>query len=93
MIDEESGGAEQGRFTDITKSADLYIDREDFPVMLCVRDTPGVKIYLKLEYMNPGGSVKDRIATRMIEAAEAGQARGSRLPVTMAASPMSSCGS
>ena len=40
--DEEAGGAEQGRFTDITKSADLYIEREDFPVQLCVRDTPGV---------------------------------------------------
>jgi len=30
------------------------------------RDTPGVKIYLKLEYMNPGGSVKDRPALQMI---------------------------
>jgi len=29
------------------------------------RDTPGVKIYLKLEYMNPGGSVKDRPARQM----------------------------
>lgn len=27
-------------------------------------------IYAKLEYLNPGGSVKDRIALRMIEAAE-----------------------
>lgn len=25
----------------------------------------------KIEYMNPGGSAKDRIATRMIDAAEA----------------------
>ncbi|MCX7287186.1 MAG: dynamin family protein [Rhodobacterales bacterium] len=40
--DEDASGADQGRFTDITKSADLYIDREDFPIMLCVRDTPGV---------------------------------------------------
>ena len=30
------------------------------------RDTPGVKIYLKLEYTNPGGSVKDRPALRMM---------------------------
>jgi cysteine synthase B len=30
------------------------------------RDTPGVKIYLKLEYMNPGGSVKDRPALQMM---------------------------
>ncbi len=28
-------------------------------------------VLAKLEYLNPGGSVKDRIATRMIEAAEA----------------------
>ncbi len=40
--DEEAGSADQGRFTDITKSADLYIERADIPTMLCVRDTPGV---------------------------------------------------
>jgi cysteinyl-tRNA synthetase len=32
---------------------------------------PGVQIYVKLEYFNPGGSVKDRPALAMIEAAEA----------------------
>jgi S-sulfo-L-cysteine synthase (O-acetyl-L-serine-dependent) len=31
------------------------------------RDTPGVKIYLKLEYMNPGGSIKDRPALQMFK--------------------------
>jgi cysteine synthase B len=31
------------------------------------RDTPGVKIYLKLEYANPGGSVKDRPALQMMK--------------------------
>lgn len=30
------------------------------------RDTPDVKVYLKLEYANPGGSVKDRPALRMM---------------------------
>lgn len=30
------------------------------------RDNPGVKIYLKLEYLNPGGSVKDRPALNMM---------------------------
>ena len=30
------------------------------------QDHPGVKIYLKLEYMNPGGSVKDRPALNMM---------------------------
>lgn len=30
------------------------------------REAPGVKIYLKLEYANPGGSVKDRPALQMM---------------------------
>jgi len=34
------------------------------------RDVPGVEILAKLEYMNPGGSNKDRIGLAMIEAAE-----------------------
>jgi len=32
---------------------------------------PGVKIYAKLEYFNPGGSIKDRPALHMINAGEA----------------------
>ncbi|MBW1992610.1 MAG: PLP-dependent cysteine synthase family protein, partial [Deltaproteobacteria bacterium] len=32
---------------------------------------PQVEVYVKLEYFNPGGSVKDRPALAMIEAAEA----------------------
>lgn len=34
-------------------------------------DPAGPLVLAKVEYLNPGGSVKDRIATRMIEAAEA----------------------
>jgi cystathionine beta-synthase len=33
-------------------------------------DTGGCRLYLKLENQNPGGSIKDRIALTMIEAAE-----------------------
>ena len=32
-------------------------------------DLPGIRIYAKCEFMNPGGSVKDRPALRMIDAA------------------------
>ncbi len=33
---------QQGRFADITRSADLFIERPDLPMGLCIRDTPGV---------------------------------------------------
>ncbi len=33
---------------------------------------PGIRLYAKCEFMNPGGSVKDRAALRMIERALAG---------------------
>ena len=35
-----------------------------------VIETPDVDIYVKCEFLNPGGSTKDRMALRMIEAAE-----------------------
>ena len=42
------------------------------PLVRLNRVTEGIAcpVYAKVEYLNPGGSVKDRIATRMIEAAE-----------------------
>ncbi|MEO1640652.1 MAG: dynamin family protein [Pseudomonadota bacterium] len=33
---------QQGRFADITKSADLYLEAKSIPMPLCIRDTPGV---------------------------------------------------
>lgn len=33
--------------------------------------TTGLRIYAKAEFLNPGGSIKDRVALNMIEAAEA----------------------
>ena len=41
------------------------------------RETPGVDIYAKAEWQNPGGSVKDRAAARMILD---GEARGKLTP-------------
>src|SRR6056297_2999518 len=40
--EDEDSFDSQGRFADITKSADLWIDRPELPVSLCLRDTPGV---------------------------------------------------
>ena len=34
-------------------------------------ETPGVEIYAKAEWQNPGGSVKDRAAARMVADGEA----------------------
>src|SRR3954469_7791318 len=43
------------------------------PLLKLSRTTGGAKplVLAKVEYLNPGGSVKDRIALRMVEAAEA----------------------
>ncbi len=43
------------------------------------RETPGVELYAKLEWKNPGGSVKDRAAARIVlEAERAGALEGGR---------------
>ena len=39
--------------------------------LLSFRETMGYDIYAKAEFLNPGGSIKDRIAKNMIEVAEA----------------------
>ena len=45
-------------------------------VRVNVIDTGPCELYLKLESQNPGGSIKDRIGLKMIEAAEqSGQLR------------------
>ncbi|MEM9576642.1 MAG: dynamin family protein [Pseudomonadota bacterium] len=40
--DEDPSADMQGRFADITKSADLHMTRMAMPMRLCIRDTPGV---------------------------------------------------
>ncbi len=40
--DEDQSSDTQGRFADITKSADLHMTRMAMPMRLCIRDTPGV---------------------------------------------------
>ncbi len=38
--------------------------------LLCLEQTTGLRIFAKAEFLNPGGSIKDRIALNMIEEAE-----------------------
>jgi len=40
--DENADPNQQGRFADITKSADLFFDQPEIPMPICIRDTPGV---------------------------------------------------
>ncbi|MCZ4141179.1 hypothetical protein BZG17_25425, partial [Escherichia coli] len=42
------------------------------PLVKLNRVTDGIKatVLVKLEYLNPGGSIKDRIALKMVERAE-----------------------
>lgn len=42
LFDDDPEAMEQGRFADITKSADLFLQAAELPVGLCLRDTPGV---------------------------------------------------
>ncbi|MEN0103067.1 MAG: pyridoxal-phosphate dependent enzyme, partial [Curtobacterium sp.] len=45
----------------------------DTPLVRLNRVTEGIRatVLVKVEYLNPGGSSKDRIATRILDAAEA----------------------
>jgi len=49
------------------------MENKNFNVLDCIGDTPLIQIgnvYAKLECVNPSGSIKDRVALEMIEAAE-----------------------
>jgi len=57
-----------GRFTDVAES----IGNTPLVELPRISPKPGVRIYAKLEGHNPTGSVKDRVAKAMIDAAEEG---------------------
>lgn len=49
----------QGRFADITKAADLRLPRADWPMGLCLRDTPGVNDTFMMREQITIGAIRD----------------------------------
>lgn len=68
-LDEED---QQGRFADITKSADLYLDAKAIPVPLCIRDTPGVNdTFMMREQITINALRESRICVVVLSAHQA----------------------
>src|SRR5690606_36341041 len=66
------GARENARFPSMTANANVLELIGNTPMVKAQHlDTGVCELYLKLECMNPGGSIKDRIGLKMIEAAEA----------------------
>lgn len=63
-------GIRGGKMANIANSITDLIGNTPIVKLNRLTDENSADIYLKLEYMNPGSSVKDRIALAMIEAAE-----------------------
>lgn len=55
----------------MNKVTDNVLDLIGDTPMIDLKKTTGLNIYAKAEFLNPGGSIKDRIAKKMIETAEA----------------------
>src|SRR5215472_1389630 len=71
----QSSGPARSRLSVVPPVADeRIVDRiGNTPLLrlhLFDEESPGVAVYAKAEFMNPGGSVKDRPALRMIEEGE-----------------------
>ncbi|OBY26977.1 dynamin family protein [Leisingera sp. JC1] len=63
---------QQGRFADITKSADLYLPLPSLPVPLCLRDTPGVNdTFLMREQITIKSLRNSRLCVVVLSASQA----------------------
>ncbi|QGX97222.1 hypothetical protein EI983_02590 [Roseovarius faecimaris] len=63
---------EQGRFADITRSAELYLNCQTVPYRMCIRDTPGVNDTFMMREMVTIKAVRDsRICVVVLSAAQA----------------------
>ncbi|MEM9248702.1 MAG: dynamin family protein [Pseudomonadota bacterium] len=71
-LPEDGGAAAQGRFADITKSADIYLDAPHIPTALCLRDTPGVNdTFLMREQITIGALRSSRLCVVVLSAHQA----------------------
>ncbi len=62
----------QGRFADITKSADLFLHRPQFGSKLCIRDTPGVNdTFMMREQITIGAIRSSRLCVVVLSAHQA----------------------
>lgn len=63
---------EQGRFADITRSAELFLNCQTVPYRLCIRDTPGVNDTFMMREMVTIKAVREsRICVVVLSAAQA----------------------
>lgn len=64
--------ARQGRFADITRSADLYLNCRAVPFRLCLRDTPGVNDTFMMREMVTISALRDaRVCVVVLSATQA----------------------
>lgn len=62
----------QGRFADITRSAELYLRHDGLPMPLCLRDTPGVNDTFMMREQITVGAIRDsRICVVVLSAHQA----------------------
>ncbi len=70
--DEEFLTDTQGRFADITKSAELFLHRPEFKTKLCIRDTPGVNdTFMMREQITIGAIRSSRLCVVVLSAHQA----------------------
>ena len=70
--DDPAEGMGEGRFADITKTADIYLDLPGYPTGLCLRDTPGVNDTFMMREQITINSIRDsRLCVVVLSAGQA----------------------
>lgn len=65
-------GLDEGRFADITKTANIYLDLPGYPTGLCIRDTPGVNDTFMMREQITINSIRDsRLCVVVLSASQA----------------------